>query len=204
MKYCTNCGHPLKADQPFCTNCGAKQTIIADPRNVTTATTRKTSAPDQGVTAANFSHNPALWLIVGAIVVIVLGIGGYYGANTYKRNHLTEQEIADIGDGVATKYLGSDAVKVYYNKSDNQLTMVAKSGTALYDRAEDSISDYGDTDSLAPYVDKFKKISTAMSPKMPTDLQDIQVEFMNPENTSRYLYVTENGKVTYDFTTDDD
>ncbi|MCH5465644.1 zinc ribbon domain-containing protein [Levilactobacillus tujiorum] len=202
MKYCTKCGHPLKDDQPFCTNCGAKQTISADSANATAS--KPASEPAQGATVANLSHNQTLWLIVGVIVVITLGIGGYYGSNTYKRNHLTEQEIADIGAGVATKYLGSDAVKVYYNKSDNELTMVAKSGTALYDRAEDSISDYGDIDSLSPYVGKFKKISTAMSPQMPTDLRDVRVEFMNPENTDRYLYVTENGKVAYDFTTDDD
>jgi len=43
-----------------------------------------------------------------------------------------------------------------------------------------------------------------MSEKMPTDLRDVRVRFMNPENTNRYLYITQDGEVTYDFTKDDD
>lgn len=216
MKYCTKCGHQLKDDQLFCTNCGAKQRpTVAVSSTATPPTDKQPTRASQpaGQPQTQFtqpaapvaSHGlRALLLVIGAVVVMALGVGGYYGYNTYKRNHLTEQEIADIGDGVAAKYLGSGNVSVYYDKSDNELTMEAKSGTRLYDRAEDSVSGYGDLDSLSPYVGKFKKISTAMSPLMPTDLKDVRVEFMNPENTDRYLYITENGAVKYDFTVDDD
>lgn len=207
MKYCTKCGHQLEAGQQFCTNCGAKQPDV-------TAATEPTQADvKQSVDSSSLGQKPikkasggvrTLWIVIAAVAVVILGVAGHYGSNTYKRNHLTEQEIANIGDDVASKYLGSDEVNVYYNKSDNEMTMVAKSGTALYDRAEDSVSYYGNIDSLSSYVSKFKKISAAMSPKMPTDLKNVRVEFMNPANTNRYLYITENGKVTYDFTVDDD
>lgn len=208
MRYCTNCGHQLKAGQQFCTNCGAKQPDdSATPVNEQTTSVQAPQAtseqPDANPSNSNGGLQPLI-LVLGVILVIALGVGGYRGYNTYKRNHLTQQEIADIGADVANKYLGKGNVSVYYDKSENELYMEAKSGTGLYDRAEDSISSYGDIDSLSPYVGRFKKISKTMSPLMPTDLKDVRVEFMNPENTSRYLYITENGQVNYDFTVDDD
>jgi len=213
MKYCIKCGQQLAADQRFCTHCGAEQPAATEADSQTATTEPATSADettdqDQAETTVEpdteTTDHSLTWIVIGLIIVVLIGWAGVKSYQTYKRNHLTEQELANIGGDVADNYLGKDVVTVYYGKEDNELDLVAKSGTGLYNRADDVVNGYISANRLTSYVGKFKKISTAMSKKMPTDLRDVRVRFMNPESTNRYLYVTQNGEVTYDFTTDDD
>ncbi|MFC6181442.1 zinc-ribbon domain-containing protein [Lactiplantibacillus daowaiensis] len=214
MKFCIKCGQQLAAETQFCTNCGAEQPDATttesstESTNETEATSAATETPQRAAQATTVpddeeSSRQMKWLIIGIIVALLVAVGGAMGYQTYKRNHLTEQDIADIGYDVATNSLGDD-ITVYYDKTNNNMDIVAKSGSSLYNRADDVVNGYISAGRLTSYVGKFKKISTEMAKKMPTDSRDVRVRFMNPENTNRYLYITQNGDVTYDFTKDDD
>lgn len=163
--------------------------------------TQPATTPAQTVAKAA-GDSRTIWIVVGAIVLIVLGVAGYNGYNTYKRDNLTQQEIANIGDGVTSKYLGNSAT-VRYSKSDNVLTVEADEDTDLYDIAYDMTNGYDEADDMAPYLTKLKKISTAMAPLMPTNLKDVRVELLNPQNTNLHLYTAEDGDIIYDFTDDE-
>ena len=220
MKYCTNCGQRLSASTKFCTRCGAEQQVdsevmsqpvAADSQSQPTETASTDDvnqaqrvAPEVTAKADDSSGLKMNLIVIGFILLLFAGFFGIQGYKTYKRNHLTEQQLANIGGDVADKYLGTDEVTAYYGKEDNELDLVAKSGTTLYNRADDVVNGYASAGRLKSYISKFEDISTEMSEKMPTDLRDVRVRFMNPENTNRYLYITQDGEVTYDFTKDDD
>lgn len=181
--------------------------------------TAETAAPNRGYTytlngqfgtqatnrsaqtvAKSTGDSQTIWMVVGAIVLILIGVAGYNGYNTYKRDHQTGQQIANLSGRVARKYLGSDTVTAYYDKSSNEISLEAETDSDLYDTMDDLVNGYDETDDMQPYLSKLKKISTAISPLMPTNSKDVRVEYMNPENTDRYLFIAVNGELTYDFT----
>jgi len=223
MKYCIKCGQQLSPGTKFCTRCGAEQTDDEATSTSQSATidsqapTDETTATDdvnqaQRVSTEKMANGDAedndgcgmTVIVIGFIILLLVGFFGVKGYQTYKRNHLTEQQLANIGGDVADDILGADEVTVYYSKENNELDLVANSGTTLYDRADDVVNGYASAGRLKSYVSDFEDISTEMSKKMPTDLRDVRVRFMNPENTDRSLYTTQDGEVKYDFTTDSD
>ncbi|MFD1421936.1 zinc-ribbon domain-containing protein [Lactiplantibacillus songbeiensis] len=220
MKYCTNCGQRLSASTKFCTRCGAEQQVDSEvmsqpvaadsqsqptePASTDDVNQAQRVAPEVTAKADDSSGLKMNLIVIGFILLLFAGFFGIRGYQTYKRNHLTEQELANIGSDIADKYLGEGQVTVYYDKETNELDLVAKTGTKLYNRADDVVNGFANVSKLKPFRSAFEEISIDMSEKMPTNLRDVHVRFMNPANTNRYLYIWQDGEVTYDFTKDDD
>ncbi|AVK63389.1 hypothetical protein C5Z26_04405 [Lactobacillus sp. CBA3606] len=223
MKFCIKCGQKIEADSEFCPFCGTKQPPLPEkpssqadmPASATGETEPVTSAtqPQQSVPVADVppvnqstsqsaptapaSHS-SLSIIIGVIVlVIVVGLGKY-GYDTYQRNHLSEQAIADISQTVVTEHLGSSN-EVYYSKRTNTIRVIPDYDSKLYQAVEDVITYNDGNGIISTYLEKFKKISEEMADKMPTKDHDVKVQLVNPENEDRYLYIVENGTVVYDF-----
>ncbi|APX73211.1 zinc ribbon domain-containing protein [Companilactobacillus allii] len=215
MKFCIKCGKKIEADSAFCPFCGAKQPSpsVRLLSQVTSSVSKtgdgshsRQSAQQTDASPVNqpISHpttktsHSSLSIIIGVIVLVIVAGLGKYGYNTYQRNHLSDQEIADMSRTVVSKHLGSNN-EVYYSKSTNTIDVVPIYGSNFYEDVEEVIV-YGEgTESLSNYLEELKKISEEMADQMPTKDHDVKVQLLNPENEDRHLYIIENGTITYDF-----
>ncbi|WP_421022358.1 zinc-ribbon domain-containing protein [Limosilactobacillus fermentum] len=218
MKYCIKCGKPLEKEDQFCVHCGAKQPHIEENSHSIELNDLNGLKGRQRLEVNSnkkrWSMKPYLISIVGLIAIIVIGFAGLQSFNAYKRNHLTPQEITDIGATVVDEHMSGCTVT--YSKEDNQLLINASEGSELYDKLADILNDpdilddpdiLNDQDSsgeLKTVKNSLKKISAELSPKMPTSLKDVNIILLNPANSNRKLYVASEGKITYDFTKADD
>lgn len=140
--------------------------------------------------------------IVGLIAIIVIGFAGLQSFNVYKRNNLTQQEIADIGATVVDEHMSG--CNVSYSKEANQLTINASEGSELYDKLIDILDDQDSPSELKTVKNSLEKISAELSPKMPTSLKDVNIVLLNPLNSNLDLYVASEGKITYDYIKEND
>ncbi|EKQ05348.1 hypothetical protein LCAA2362_1913 [Lacticaseibacillus casei A2-362] len=95
--------------------------------------------------------------IVGLIAIIVIGFAGLQSFNVYKRNNLTQQEIADIGATVVDEHMSG--CNVSYSKEANQLTINASEGSELYDKLIDILDDQDSPSELKTVKNSLEKIS---------------------------------------------
>lgn len=200
MKFCVNCGKQIKSTERFCTYCGAKQPEIVNKDDVVPNNAQQ-SAQNLNI-HSSASNSTSILVIIGIIVVIILGIGGKYGYDTYQRNHLSQQQIADMGFSVANHYFDNE-VNDFYSKANNTMDIRPKTGTTVYNTLDVAIYGYPNEARLDKYKSQLKKVSNNLNPKMPTSLKGVEVRLMNPENNNRYLYIAKNGKIIYDFEIDD-
>lgn len=112
-KYCTNCGNPIPANAAFCPVCGQPvapasstpasaaetltqpETPVAQPEKTATPAPQPTATPATTPTeepAPEYIEEPQRsrkGLIVGVtVLVIALGVGGYFAWNTYSERQL--------------------------------------------------------------------------------------------------------------------
>ena len=209
MKYCIHCGKQLDNGAAFCPYCGYQQPQVdaeSEPKATRTAeqparpvSTPVTAPASKQAMPESSQSKSILMLVLGLVLIIAIVFGGKKAYSTYQRNHLSEQDIADISQRVTTKYLGSDN-KVYYSKADNLISIVPGTSSNLYSDLEDVLDDSSDASEMTPYVTKLKKISTEMAEQMPTKDHNVKVQLVNPDIHERYLYTVTNGTVNYDFT----
>ncbi|MCT3065308.1 hypothetical protein EFT80_10620 [Lactiplantibacillus pentosus] len=131
-----------------------------------------------------------------------MGFAGLQSFNVYKRNNLTQQEIADIGATVVDEHMSG--CNVSYLKEANQLTINASEGSGLYDKLIDILDDQDSPSELKTVKNSLEKISAELSSKMPTSLKDVNIVLLNPLNSNLHLYVASEGKITYDYIKEND
>lgn len=206
MKYCIKCGELLKEEDQFCDHCGAKQPHIEENSHSIELNDLNGLKGRQGLEVDSNkkrrSMKPYPISIVGLIAIIVIAFVGLQSFNVYKRNNLTQQEIADIGATVVDEHMsGCD---VSYSKEANQLTINASEGSALYDKLIDILDDQDSPSELKTVKNSLEKISAELSPKMPTSLKDVDIVLLNPLNSNLHLYVASEGEITYDYIKEND
>lgn len=194
MRFCTNCGKEIKFDASFCPYCGAVQNVAS-----TVGPEFSAKAPSMAI------HNQNKFLAIllggiGAVVVIALGVLGYHN---YHINHLTEQDIANVGAKVSQKYL-ADQVSVSYNEEKNVFTLTAKSKSTLLKTSEGVISGSKSDSAMNKYVTDLKDISKGLENKIPKKDQNYSIELLNPYNTDKILYRVKGSSLVFNFVTDDD
>lgn len=206
MKYCIKCGELLKKEDQFCDHCGAKQPHIEENSHSIELNDLNGLKGRQGLEVDSNkkrrSMKPYPISIVGLIAIIVIAFVGLQSFNVYKRNNLTQQEIADIGATVVDEHMSG--CNVSYSKEANQLTINASEGSALYDKLIDILDDQDSPSELKTVKNSLEKISAELSPKMPTSLKDVNIVLLNPLNSNLHLYVASEGKITYDYIKEND
>lgn len=186
MKCCINCGQQIKAGAHFCTFCGATQQLDTALDHEQQPTAKK----------ASFSF-------LQVIVVALVGIIGVAWYHNYQIEHLTQQEVADVGAKVAKKYLANQ-VAVYYSESNDLFTLQPKSDSTLEKTVEQVISGTKDSSAMDKYVTNLKAIAQDLERKIPKKDRDYSVVLLNPYNTDNYLYNIKDSKLVFNFVTDDD
>ncbi|MEA4924000.1 MAG: tetratricopeptide repeat protein [Syntrophomonadaceae bacterium] len=106
MKYCTQCGQALSTGSRFCINCGAS---VQQPAQTVTFEERD-QLNDQTQSSVNEVHSKrsrriiSPKVIIGALLAVVIAMGGFWGWNSYGSTEVRTQKQLNL----AIKYISEN------------------------------------------------------------------------------------------------
>ncbi|KRO22248.1 hypothetical protein IV88_GL001177 [Pediococcus argentinicus] len=180
-------------------------TVTVQPQQTVQQPQQQTTS-DNMVTATATTNKPknltAIIIAIVVVAVVLIGGLGVFGYQNYKRNHQTQQQVADLGYTKATKVFGKN-IEVYYNKSVNRFDIIGKDGSALDTDVRAAIGDEEPYSTIYKYKDKLKEFNESLKSKMPDKSKDdFETTIVNPVDHTRAIYTVRDGNLVYNFERD--
>ncbi|SES90336.1 zinc-ribbon domain-containing protein [Oceanobacillus limi] len=173
MKYCKECGHPLKKGASFCSECGTSiETNLDNPR--TNSSSTSTANPNH-VPKKKWTKKQKVVAISTSIAIILLLIGYQIGSTLTDKNRIIE----NFGEAILDE--DNDKLSTMLHSKDSRLEIATDDIDHLLDYLNDNPSYYNFVmDSLKKQADSYENGET--------NNFDDSVFFLEKEGKTAFLF----------------